>query len=297
MAFLAPLANLALLHGDLSKLSGPYWTDWHFEPSVVVGTFGLAAAYLAWTGPLNRRRPGAASRPVTSGQRVAFLLGCLILFVALGQPLDHWSDGLLVSAHMVQHLLLTLLVPPLWLFGTPAWVLRPLLRWRAVAWLGYTLTRPFVAFVLSSLAITIWHVPALYDASVRNLPLHILQHQVFLGTALLAWWPLLGPLPEWPKLSPPLQCLYLFLQTLPGGVVGSIITLAAPGLYAAYDGAPRMWGISPATDQQVAGLLMWIFTSTVYLLLVTVIFFRWAAREERAEVGVTGGTRPAPIGR
>ena len=268
-----------ILHGDPRLFEGPLWTNWQIDPTVALGVFGLVAAYLAWTGPLNRRRPGAADRPISGGQKAAFLAGSAALLLALGPPVEDWSD-LLLSGHMVQHLLLTMVVPPLWLLGTPAWLLRPLLRWRLIARAGYVLTRGIVALALSGLAFAIWHVPVLYDAALRTEPIHILEHQVYLATGILAWWPILGPLPEWPRLSLPLQCLYLAGQTLPGGIVGSFITVAEPGLYAPYEDVPRMWGLSLSTDQQIAGLIMWVGANSIYLLLITIIFFRWAGRED-----------------
>jgi cytochrome c oxidase assembly factor CtaG len=92
----------------------------------------------------------------------------------------------------------------------------------------------------------------------------------------------LGSLPEWPRLTKPLQCLYLFAMTIPGGIVGAFVTLAEPGLYD-YADSPRIWGMSLATDQEIAGLLMWVLTSAIYLLVVTVIFFQWAAGEDAKE--------------
>ncbi len=292
-----PALAVPVLHGGVPDPTGWLHSDWSVEPTVVLGVVALVAAYLAWTGPLNRRRPGSAERPVAGGQVASFLAGSAVLLVALGPPLDDWADHYLLSAHMLQHLLLTLVVAPLWLLGTPAWVLQPLLRWRAVAAVGYVLTRPVVAFALPGFVFTLWHVPILYEAALRAEPIHILEHQLFLATALLGWWPLLGTLPAWPRLSLPLQCLYLFAQTIPGGVVGAIITLAQPGLYAPYDTAPRLFGLGVATDQEIAGLLMWVATSTVYLALVTVIFFRWAAREEandREPAAARG--RPSALG-
>lgn len=287
-----PLISLPVLpplHGGAGVPTGPLNSHWYLEPTIGLGIFGLAIAYLFWVGPLNRRRAGASERPVTGGQIACFLGGCATLLIALGPPLDDWSDYYLLSAHMVQHLLLILLAPPLLLLGLPAWVLRPLLRWRLIARTGYLLTRAVPAFAISAIVMVVWHAQPFYDAALGSAPMHILEHQLFLVTALLAWWPVVGPLPEWPRLALPLQCLYLFLQTLPGGVVGSIITMAAPGLYKHYRDAPR-WGMSLATDQEVAGLLMWVGASTIYLLLITVIFFRWAAQEEAKE-----GRSPAPV--
>ena len=118
---------------------------------------------------------------------------------------------------------------------------------------------------------------------------------MLLGTALLAWWPILGPLPEWPRLALPLHSLYYFAMTLPGSAVGAFITFADPGLYAPYDTAKRIFGIDLATDQQAAGLLMWVALGAIYLLLITVSFFRWVSREEAAdrEAAAPAATTPA----
>ncbi len=279
-----PHLYLPLLHAGVSGYpEGFLHSSWHFEPTVVIGIAVLIAAYVLWTGPLNRRRPGAENRPVTRGQSAAFIGGCVVLFIALGQPLDDWSDAYLLSAHMFQHLLLMLLVPPLWLLGLPAWVLQPLTTRPWINRIGYTLTRPAVAFAIASITLVFWHLPSLYDAALRHQPIHVLEHQMFLATSILVWWPILGPLPAWPRLSKPLQCLHLFLLTLPSGIVGAFITLGSTGIYSAYDSAPRLWGMSLETDQVIAGLLMWVFGNLIYLALITVIFFQWSSEADRAE--------------
>ena len=276
-------AGLAPLHvGGPPPVTG-WWTHWRIDPGVAVLALGVAAAYILWVGPLNRRRPGAAERPVRAGQVVAFLGGCLALLIGLGPPLDDWSHYFLLSAHMVQHLILTLVVAPLWLIGLPEWVFAPLTRRAITRRIGYALTRPLVAFALPSVVFAAWHVPALYDAALAREPVHILEHQFFLLTALLGWWPILGQVSAWPRPTPPLRCLYLFALTVPSGITGAVITLAEPGLYAAYDDAPRLWGLDLATDQEIAGLLMWIGVNAFYLLLITIIFFGWAAGEESKE--------------
>ena len=268
-----------LFHGDPWLLRPPLWTNWQIDPTVLIGVFVLAAGYILATGSLRQRFPGSEDQPVSRRQRAAFLAGCAALSIALGPPLEDWA-GLLVSGHMVQHLLLMFVVPPLLLYGTPAWLLQPLLRWPIVARAGYILTRPIVSFALGSLVIVLWHLPTLYEASLNSTLVHVVQHQMFLITAVLLWWPLLGPLPAWPRPSPLVTCFFLFALTFPGAIVGSFLTLGKPGFYPTYDTVPRMWGIDLATDQQIAGLLMWVGGGIVYLLLITVVFFRWASREE-----------------
>jgi putative membrane protein len=207
----------------------------------------------------------------------------VVVFVALGPPLDDWSDHYLLLAHMVQHLLLIMLAAPLLLYGTPAWVLEPLTRNRITNTVGYWLTRPVIAYAVANTVFVLWHVPMFYEMALRSQPVHVVEHMTMLGTALLAWWPVLGPLPQWPRLALPLHSLYYFAMTLPGTAVGAFITFADPGLYAPYDTAKRIFGIDLATDQQAAGLLMWVALGTIYLLLITVSFFRWVSREEAAD--------------
>lgn len=274
---------LPVLHGRGAYPDGFLNSDWALDPTVVLGVFALIAAYVAWTGPVNRRRPDVAQRPVSRRQRLAFLSGALVLLIALSPPLDDWADAYLLSAHMVQHMLLMFVVAPLWLIGTPSWLLAPLLQRPIIARAGYYLTRPASAWVIANLIIVVWHLPGPYDAALRSEPLHALQHLTFLGAALLGWWPVLSPLPAWPRLALPLQCLYLFLFGMPGGIVGAFVTLASPGLYSFYVDAPRLWGISLEDDQVAAGLLMWVGGSVIYLVLITIIFFQWAAREEDKE--------------
>ncbi len=279
------LAFPPLLHAGQPDPTGWLHSDWHIEPTVVAGVLALAALYLWQTGEAKRRVRGAADHPISGKQRAFFLFGCLTLAIALNPPLDDWSDHYLVSAHMFQHLLLMFLVAPLLLAGMPGWLVARALRSRWLERPMYVLTRPVVAIGVANAVIVVWHLPFAYDAAVRHEPVHIVQHLMFIGAAIIAWWPVLGSMPSWPKLAPPLQALYLFGMSIPGGIVGAFITLAQPGLYTAYVGAPRIWGISLDTDQQVAGLMMWVLTSVIYLVWITAIFLTWASREEAADRG------------
>lgn len=298
------LFQAILLHAGGIDPTGWLWSDWNVEPTIGIGLLALVAGYLfltraAATGAtvlpsrlpsppaLSPVEPGGralvSSRETTNRQKAAFIAGLITLFVALGPPLDDWSDHYLLTAHMIQHMLLVLLAAPLLLSGTPAWLLEPLTRNRWTNAIGYWLTRPLLAFALANLVFVLWHVPVLYETALSSQPVHVLEHVTLLGTALLAWWPILGPLPQWPRLPMALQSIYLFAMTIPSSGVGAFITFADPGLYAPYDTAPRIFGIDLATDQQVAGLFMWVAVSAIYLVLITVVFFRWAAREEAAE--------------
>ncbi|MBI4495241.1 MAG: cytochrome c oxidase assembly protein [Chloroflexi bacterium] len=255
--------------------------NWHGDASVLLGVLALAAGYLV---AARRLRPLDAP-PVGRWRVAAFMLGDLAVLLALYSPLHELSDHSLFSAHMVQHLLLTMAMPTLLLLGIPPWMLRPVLRVEVVARGLRVLTFPPVAYVVFNAAFAGSHVPAFYDLTLRQQGVHTLEHLVFMGAALLAWWPVLSPAPEAPPIPPPVQLLYLFLQTFPMLMVGALLTDASVAQYPSYAAAPRIWGISALDDQQAGGLIMWIGGSLFYLLVLTIVFFRGAAR--------VGGKEPA----
>ena len=258
---------------DHWTLDIPAWNRWDLHPSVVAGLVLLGGLYVFLGGLTSPRR------------RVASFGGALlVLFVALNGPLHNLSDTYLFSAHMGQHLLLTLVFPPLLLYGTPAHVVRPLLRPRWVMALGRVVTRPLVAALLFTGPIVIWHSPVLYEAALRNHNLHIIQHLVFLTTAVIMWWPVLSPVPELPRIPHLLQMLYLFLLGIPMSVTGALITLSDSALYPFYAAAPlRVGGLSPLEDQQIGGLLMWVFGGLMLWIVMTVVWFRYSVWDQRAD--------------
>jgi len=248
------------------------WQRWDLHPSVVIGLVVLGGLYVYLGGLAASRR-----------RIISFVAALLVLFVALDGPLHDLSDGYLFSAHMAQHLVLILVFPPLLLYGTPPGVIRPLLRRRAALRFGAWVTRPLPAAVIFSTPMALWHYPQFYEAALRHHPLHIVQHLVFLATAVLMWWPILSPVPELPRAGYPAQLLYLFLLGLPMSLVGALITLAQSVLYPFYLTAPRLWDLSPVADQQLGGLLMWVVGALALWAAATVVWFRWSAREERGD--------------
>jgi putative membrane protein len=250
------------------------WQSWALHPSVLIGLALLGGLYVFLGGLRATRR-----------QVASFAAALVVLGLALNGPLHNLSDSYLFSAHMVQHLVLTLVFPPLLLYGTPAWVVRPLLRPPWVSRLARWATRPLTAGLVFSTPITLWHFPRFYEAALEHHALHIAQHLVFLATAVIMWWPVLSPLPELPRASYLAQLLYLFALGLPMSLAGALITLADSVLYPFYAAAPRLWGggLGPLADQQLGGLLMWV-VGTIYLWgTASVVWFRWSGREERGD--------------
>lgn len=258
----------------------PYEWSWSLHPSVIIGTGLLGALYFYGIGPYRRRRGWP---PASRWQILSFSAALLVLLLALNGPVHDLSDYYLFSMHMVQHLVLTLLFPPLLLAGIPRWLLGPLLVHPGVLRPAQFLTRPWVAAVLFSASIAVWHLAGFYDLMMRSHEVHIATHLLFMATATLMWWPVMGPAPELPRLPAGPAMLYLFLVGIPMQIVAAFITFADEVLYPWYVAAPRMWGLSPLDDQQLGGLLMWIPGNLWIFASIGVLFFRWAKEEEQLE--------------
>ena len=260
------------------QVDGFSWTNWSGDPSVLVGAFLLEGAYLVAVGPL-RQRYGWADE-VDPKRILSFTLGVWFIFFALHSPLDVLSDHFLFSAHMVQHVILTLVVPPLLLLGTPGWLIRPLIQSPLVLRTLRFLTYPVAAALIFNGVFAIWHVPAIYEAGLDHTSVHIIQHLLFMATATLMWWPILSPLSELPRLPYASQVLYLFVLSVPPAVIGGLITFADSVLYGTYGEAARIWGISAETDQQLGGVIMKLPGFLIFIVAAGVVFFSWAAKQE-----------------
>ncbi|HEY6089160.1 MAG TPA: cytochrome c oxidase assembly protein [Gemmatimonadaceae bacterium] len=271
---------LALLH-PIATLS---WWRWSIHPSTAIGIGALAALYL-WAAHHLGRQP-------TLAQKISFFAGLLVMFASLNGPIHDLSDDYLFSAHMVQHLLLTLAMPPLVLAGVPGWMLRPLLT-RRVAPLARFLTRAPICFVVFNLVIAAWHLPPLYNAAMANHNIHIVEHLMFMVAAVLMWWPLLSQLPELPRLAYPGQMLYSFLMSIPMSIVAVYIAMSDHVLYPAYSAAPRLLPISPLEDQLIGALIMWIPGGIIFYIIMTVVFFKWNARGEDSTAGAQVDWKPS----
>lgn len=259
---------LSLLHGSLTDL--PAWNAWHFDISTVLGTAALAGLYL-WG--IARTRPAAEAFPAT--RAASFLAGCLILLLTLNGPIHELSDYYLLSAHMVQHWALTLIVPLLWLLGIPTWLIDPLLARPSILRAGRALTHPATVFAVYNGYLVLWHLPPAYDLTLWSHEVHIAQHIGFLVTGVLMWWPVASPTLRLPGLSYGPAMLYLFLLTIPMKAIGAFVTLADHVLYDFYASAPRVLGISSQDDQTFAGLLMWMPGGLIYWSAIAIIFWRW----------------------
>jgi putative membrane protein len=247
------------------------WTTGELHPEVLVLVVLVAGAYLrAW-----RRHRGA----IPAGPTARLGVGLAALVIATNGPLHDLAEHYLFSAHMVQHLLLTLVTPPLVLAAMPAFMLDALVDRPVVRPVLCVLTRPVPALGLHGAILAFWHVPSAYDAALASSAWHTVQHATLLGSALLAWWPVMAASRVLPALPYGAQILYLFAFGFPMTAVAALITNAESLLYHSYELAPRVVALDPLADQRLGGLIMWVPAGLIPVVAFTVVFFRWAAAE------------------
>lgn len=249
---------------------------WDFDPSIVFGCVALLAAYaFAHRGDYSRAP--------------WFVAGVAAMFLALVSPLDALSDEYLFSAHMLQHLILILIVPPLLIIGLSETFVRRVLAVPALARIERILAAPAVAWTLAMAVLWIWHWPALYDAAIADENVHIFEHLCFLVTATIFWWPIFAPNAR--SLMEPMRAIiYLATAMVANSALAILLTFAQPGLYPAYlhpaDSLgilPMLregWGLTPAVDQQLGGLLMWVPGGLVFLGAIMFVMARWYSEPE-----------------
>ena len=252
----------------------------HVHPEVWLLMISLVGVYVVLTrrwGTTDSPRP---SRPVPARKQAAFFLGIASMLIVSVWPIHDISEDYLLSVHMVQHLIYTFVAPPLLLLGMPSWFLRKLLSPRWLSAVVKTMTRPLIALIVFNAVVAISHWPALVDLALRHEPVHFLVHLVLVLTATAMWWPVIAPLPEFPRLSDPAKMLYLFGQSILPTVPASFLTFSSAPIYKFYEHAPRLWGIGVVNDQRVAGLIMKIVGGLLLWIIIAVLFFKWSAKEE-----------------
>ena len=250
------------------------FASWNFAPSIWLGLAIIVGGYALAIGPLRLRYKWGP--PVSKRRQVAFYLGALAGWLVLASPLDFLSDNYLLSAHMVQHMTLILVTPPLCLAGLPDWLVDRALSARFLRSIVYQVTRPLPAFVVFNGLFLVWHLPGLYDAALADEGVHILEHLCFLLAAFIGWWPVLSQSRRSaPPASQPVQMLYMFFNMFPTTALAAIITFSTNPPYPFYSTVQRLWGLTVQADQQLAGLIMWIPGTMIFFIFLSLIFVRW----------------------
>jgi len=231
--------------------------------------------------PVSARPEDPDGPPISRRQRSWFALGVVLLWVASDSPMHDIAEQYLYAGHMVQHSILTLVMPPVFWLATPPWLARLVVQQGSRGWnVLRRLSRPLLAGLIFNALVLFTHWPAVVNTSVTNGPFHYTLHLVLVATAFLMWVPVCGPWREL-QLTEPGKCVYLFAQSIVPTVPGAWLSMADQPVFTAYDRLPRLFGIGLLDDQMIAGFIMKLGAGSYLWMLIVAIFFRWALDQER----------------
>jgi len=267
------------------------YAAWQFDPVLIGGIVAVATAYALATGPFRDRLAPGEAFPMRAA--AWFYSALLLFFVVEGSPLHDLAERYLLTAHMVQHLLLSYVVARMLIVGVPAWLWRAMLTHPRVLPVARVVLRPVVTFTVFAIFFATWHVPVIYQAALLDATLHHLEHLAFLLTAVLLWWPILSPLEELPRAPYLVRLAYLFTIPIAQLPVFAGITFSPDVVYPLYALAPRAFGLTAMADQALAGATMKVFGLLFFGLPFARIFFEWYTRENRRSV-TQGDMRRGP---
>ena len=252
-----------------------FWT-WHPHPEVWGLVVALVLCELYVTRVIGPKVVPAGEPIITRSQSRYWWFALVTLWVMADWPVHDWAEGYLYSVHMVQHLCFTLVIPPLILLATPEWFARLVLGDDAhPAYRVYRLlSRPLVAGAIYAAVFALGHWPQIVNLQLQSGPFHFFFHTVYVVSALLMWTCICGPLQEL-RISVPGQIGYLFVLSIPPTVPGGWLVFADKVVYKPYNHSYRVFGMSPVTDQQLAGFIMKVVGGLLLWLLIFVLFFRW----------------------
>ena len=246
---------------------------WPLDPSVYAGLVALFLGH-AW---LARRAPDAERK-----HTLYFGLGLLTLWVALETPIDTISDYYLDSVHMLQHVLLGFVAPPLMLLGLSPNMVTQLIRVPGVR----AITEPVPAQLIAGSIMIGWHIPYLYDATLVSPSLHVVEHLMFIAGGLVMYWPMLeatSAVAHW-RMSPGAKLVYMLVATLPQDGVALVLLFSRVPFYEFYAHVPRLIAsLTPLIDQTLAGAVLMILGKATLTVAAMAVFFRWFSREHRAD--------------
>ena len=253
--------------------------SWSVPPAATFALVATALVYLRGWALLRR-----AGVPFVPGWRaISFLLGVLSLWIALASPFDTFS-GFVLTAHMLQHMMLMMVAPPLILLGAPLIPLvrglpvfaarefaGPFLNWRVAIRVGNALTQPLVALLLMGVVMFAWHTPRPYEVALASSSWHEVEHACFFLTSLVFWWPVVEPWPsrpQWPRWA---MVPYLMIGDLQNTALSAILVFSDHVLYPSYSTVPRLFAFSAQQDQAAAGAIMWVMGSLAFIVPAIVI--------------------------
>jgi cytochrome c oxidase assembly factor CtaG len=284
--------------------------SWTIPPSFTAAVILTGAVYARGFRRLHVRMPGR----FPSWRMGAFMGGLGALLIAIASPLAAFDD-LLLSVHMVQHMLLMFVAPPLILLGAPQiallrglpvavakHVVGPLLKWRVMRKAGDLLPHPLVCWMALLVVTWTWHTPGPYQLALRSERWHQVEHGCFVAAATLFWWPVVQPWPSrarWPRWT---MVPYLLAADVQNTVLSALLTFSDRVIYPYYESVPRIGGITPLSDQITAGVIMWVPGSLFFLIPGAIMVFNLLSSQSvvappaRGRIAASArGTRGVPV--
>ncbi len=261
-------------------------TGWSFDPTIAIP---LIASALGWLWAIRRIDQRHPHNPVSSLRAASFLLGLASIALALQSGIERY-DTTLFSIHMVQHLLLLLIAPPLLLLGTPVTVLlrvaSPWLRRRVILPILHSgpfrfVSHPVVAWLGFTAVMWVTHFSPLFDLALDNVAVHDFEHVLFLASALLFWFPVVGADPAPDRLGYPARIMYVLLQMPPSSFLAMAILFDNQPLYQHYVELGTPYGLTALADQATAAGFMWISTDLVLIGAILFVIGAWMIHDEK----------------
>jgi putative membrane protein len=259
---------------------------WHTEPFLLISLLATCWAYALLTGPFNDRWARSHPTRVSWARQIPFYAAILLLYLAVGSPLDQLAEDYLFFMHMIQHMLLIYVVPPLLFMGIPGELIDSVFKHPLLRQPMRLLTHPVFAGLTFSIVYTVWHIPLLYEAALQVKWIHILEHATMLVTAIFMWWPFLSKSHSaLPVSGYGVRILYAFLLMVAQLPVFAFLSFSNVAIYETYVWAPRIIeGLDPLNDQVLGGIIMKVTNMTVSLTLISWCFYQWAQRDEQNAV-------------
>jgi putative membrane protein len=268
---------------------------WRFQahPEVWLLMLSLIGSYVYMVRVIGPKAVPAGQRAVSTKQIVCFTAGIGLLWFGSDWPVHDIGEKYLYSVHMLQHMIFSYFAPPLLLLSLPTWMARAVLGTGRTFRVASVMAKPVVAGLWFNAVIMVTHIPGVVNSSTVNGPLHYSLHFLLVTAALMMWTPVCGPIEEW-RMAPGPKCIYLFLMSVVPTVPAGWLTFADGVVYKHYSEPVRVWGLSPTTDQQLAGAIMKIGGSMyLWALIIFVFFRRFSAGSEDENTYVRTSDEPA----
>ncbi|CAN5777690.1 hypothetical protein BH23ACT5_BH23ACT5_20420 [soil metagenome] len=275
---------------DLQSLP---WPQPHLHYDVLALVFVLGLGY-AYAERRLRHLVAPAAAPATTGQWVKWYTGLAFMFAVSSWPIHDVGETALFWVHMVEHMVIIFVTAPLLLLGTPRWMADATIGRPGVARVLRQIVHPVPAFTILTIVLIGIHWPVVVEWMLVSAVAHFAIHALLFTAALIAWMPVRSPTPALPRLEPPMAMFYLFLHSLLPTIPASFLTFSSVPIYPVYGDAALAWGVTPLTDQTMAGLIMKLGGGLLLWGAIAVIWFRWVARErewDRIEADLRTSTR------